>query len=312
MSPSGQTTRCCSAAKAPACRPRSTPRPTSALRIPLQPGLRSLNVALAAAMVLGEALRQTGRIRCALRLKPRRRCPTTPRSPSARNRRALWFEDLRDRICADFERLEDELAGTHRELRARPLRAHGVAARAGPGGEDRGGGTMAVMRGRVFEKVGVNVSTVFGEFSPEFRKQIPGAERGSALLGERHLAGRAHALAPGAGGAHEHPPHRDHARLVRRRRRPDADGAATTPTPQRLPRRAQGRLRRATTPAYYPRFKKWCDEYFYLPHRNEPRGVGGIFFDYLDSGDFARDFAFTRDVGEAFLDGLSRSSCAGT
>ena len=160
---------------------------------------------------------------------------------------------------------------------------------------------MAIMRGRVFEKVGVNVSTVFGEFSPEFRSQIPGAGAGSALLRHRHLAGGAHALAQGAGGAHEHPLHRHHRAWF-------GGGADLTPmVPNdaghaRLPRRAQGRLRRATIPRYYPRFKEWCDEYFYLPHRSEPRGVGGIFYDYLDSGDHARDFAFTRAVGETFLD----------
>ena len=155
------------------------------------------------------------------------------------------------------------------------------------------------MHGGVFEKVGVNVSTVWGEFSPEFRGQIPGAARRPAFLGERHLAGGASALAAGAGRAHEHAAFAHHAMAW------FGGGADLTPI---FPEDADTRDFHAALeaacaahdPGYYPRFKEWCDEYFFLKHRNEPRGVGGIFYDDLDSGDWERDFAFTRDVGEAF------------
>jgi coproporphyrinogen III oxidase len=167
---------------------------------------------------------------------------------------------------------------------------------------------MSVMKGRVFEKVGVNVSTVFGEFSPGVPQADPGGRGGSALPGDRRQPGGAHAQPARAGRAHEHPLHRDQPRLVRRRRRPHADG----------PRRPHSKEDAATfhaafraacdrhDPGYYPRFKQWCDEYFFLPHRNEPRGLGGIFYDWLGDrtpGKGAEaDFAFTKDVGLAFLE----------
>jgi coproporphyrinogen III oxidase len=212
----------------------------------------------------------------------------------------VWFEDLRDRICAEFERIEDELSGTHRALAPGRFERTAWQREAGPDGEDRGGGIMSVMRGRVFEKVGVNVSTVFGEFSPEFRSQIPGAAQDPSFFAAG-VSLVAHMRSPKVPAVHMN------TRFIVTTRAWFGGGHDLTPmVPNTQDTQA---LHAALKPAcdqhdagYYPRFKQWCDEYFHLPHRGEPRGVGGIFFDDLDSGDFARDFAFTRGVGEAFLE----------
>ncbi len=208
-------------------------------------------------------------------------------------RTAAWFEDLRNRLCTAFEAQEDALTGLFSDL---PPGRFERTDWNRPGG---GGGVMAVMRGRVFEKVGVNVSTVEGRFSPEFAKEIPGAgEDGRFWASGVSLV--AHPRSPLVPAAHMN------TRFIVTREAWFGGGGDLTPT---FPVDADtadfhAAFRAACDahdPNYHPRFKAWCDEYFFLKHRNEPRGVGGIFYDRLASGDWEDDFAFTRAVGEAFL-----------
>src|SRR5579872_7325594 len=212
-----------------------------------------------------------------------------------RERAAEWFAALRDRICATFEAIEDDYAGP--DAAALPPGRFLRRDWQRPGG---GGGTMALLHGRVFEKVGVNVSTVFGEFAPEFRKEIPGADDDPRFWASG-ISLVAHLRSPLVPAVHMNTRH------FRTSKQWFAGGADLTPM---VPDDADTRDFHAALqaacdahdPAYYPRFKAWCDEYFHLKHRDEPRGVGGIFFDYLDSGDWERDFAFVQRVGEAFLE----------
>ena len=227
----------------------------------------------------------------------------TPPLEDRKERASAWFGELRDLICARFEALEDALGGVNAERFAgtEPGRFGRTSwTRPGEDGADGGGGVMSVMRGRVFEKVGVNVSTVFGAFSEEFRKQIPGADDDGRFWAAG-ISLVAHMQSPLVPAVHVNTRH------VVTTKGWFGGGADLTPmvedeTDTRDFHAAMRAACDAHDPEYHRRFKDWCDEYFYLPHRQEPRGIGGIFFDYIDTGDWQADFAFTRDVGRAFLD----------
>jgi len=221
----------------------------------------------------------------------------------ARKQRArVWFESLRNQICAAFEVLEDE-APTNLYPGA-PGRFERTPWRRGDGTSDQGSGVAAMMRGRFFEKVGVHVSTVYGQFSPEFAKNVRGAADDPRFWASG-ISLIAHMRNPHCPAAHMNTRH-----LITTEWWFGGGGDLNPTQTYQRDGKALDALafhaayRNACAPhgeGLYARYKAWADEYFWLPHRNEPRGVGGIFYDHHNSGDWERDFAFTQDVGRAFL-----------
>ncbi len=217
-----------------------------------------------------------------------------------RGRTQQWFESLRDRICAELERIEDEAPtdlypGPAGRFEKEPwARETGV-----------GGGVGGFLNGRVFEKAGVHTSAANARFTPEMAKTMPGADQDPNYV-SASISLIIHPRSPRVPAAHMN------TRFLSTRQGWFGGGADLTPVlgeqrSQEAPDAVEfhAAMKAACDrhdPEWHAKYKAWCDDYFYLPHRKEPRGIGGIFYDQHDSGDFERDFAFTRDVGEAFLD----------
>ena len=226
--------------------------------------------------------------------------PVSAEIEQRRVRTKEWFDSLQTRICAELERLEDEAPP---ELY--PEAAGRFDFRPWSRETGVGGGIGGHLKGRLFEKAGVHTSSAVATFSPEMAAQMPGADKDPSYV-SASISLIVHPVSPRVPTVHMNTRFLSTAEswfgggadltpVLDEQRSQDADDA-------RLFHAAMKDACDAFAPEYYPRFKAWCDEYFFLPHRGEPRGVGGIFYDRHDTGDFEKDFAFTRAVGEAFLD----------
>ena len=217
-------------------------------------------------------------------------CQREPSIAQKKEEASSWFRSLRDEICTAFEVIEDAASIKNQ--------CAGKFERKTWQRDGGGGGEISLMHGRVFEKVGVNVSTVFGTFSDDFKGQIEGTTEDGEFWASG-ISVVAHMWNPNVPAAHMN------TRFITTSKSWFGGGGDLTPL---LPDEVAGKtfhqaMKAACdsyNPNYYEKYKKWCDEYFFLPHRNEHRGAGGIFFDNLNSGNWDHDFSFTRDVGKAF------------
>jgi len=206
-----------------------------------------------------------------------------------------WFADLRDEICVSFEDIEKNFSKDNKKI---------IFEKKSWDRDGGGGGTISLMKGNVFEKVGVNISTVYGEFSEEFRKQIPGAEKNGRFWATG-ISVVSHMCNPFIPATHMN------TRLLvtgtgKEKKIWFGGGGDLTPMFEDIEssnifHNGFKESCNKYNNLYYSNFKKWCDDYFYIPHRKEPRGTGGIFFDYLFTDDWNEDFQFIKDVGKSFL-----------
>lgn len=235
-----------------------------------------------------------------------RALPDTETLNMRKERASGWFTSLRDQICAAFESIEDDLEGSEAtpgrfERKPWSRDQDQDETQKGDGPRLKGGGEISLMRGRVFEKVGVNISKVYGTFSEQFAKEIPGAQESNGEFWASGISLVAHMHSPLVPAVHMN------TRMIVTSKSWFGGGSDLNPMYEVPEDTAafHASFKSACDkhdPAYYPKFKEWCDEYFFIKHRNQARGVGGIFYDYVDTGDWEEDFTFTQDVGKAFLD----------